>query len=133
MYDLELVSAIIKQIEVAVGRIERRFQTIKTADDFLNTDDGLDKLDAICMMLIATGESLKHLDKITNAELLSKYPSVDWKGAKGVRDVISHHYFDLNAEAIFNICQERIPGLSDTLRQMSADIKQQQSEYDPKR
>ncbi|MEI8356033.1 MAG: HepT-like ribonuclease domain-containing protein [Deltaproteobacteria bacterium] len=34
-----------------------------------------------------------------------KYPGADWKGAKGARDIISHHYFDLNAKAVFGICQ----------------------------
>ena len=34
------------------------------------------------MQLIAIGESLKNIDKITNKELLEKYPQIDWKGAK---------------------------------------------------
>ena len=44
----------------------------------------MDRLDAICMMLIAIGESLKNLDKVTGGRLLSKYPEIDWKGAKGI-------------------------------------------------
>lgn len=31
-------------------------------------------MDAICMMLIVIGESLKNLDKITDATLLPRYP-----------------------------------------------------------
>ncbi len=122
MYDYELVLGILQQIRIAGKRIERRFSEISAADDFLDTDDGLDRLDAICMMLIAIGEGLKQLDKLTDSELLLKYPEVDWKGAKGVRDVISHHYFDLNAEAVFTICQERIPGLLDTISRMISDL-----------
>jgi hypothetical protein len=34
----------------------------------------MEKLDAICMQLIAIGEALKNLDKITADSLLSKYP-----------------------------------------------------------
>jgi transposase len=41
-------------------------------------------------------------------KLLTRYPKVDWKGAKGMRDIISHHYFDLNAEVVLTICRERI-------------------------
>jgi uncharacterized protein with HEPN domain len=88
----------------------------------LVTDEGLDRLDAICMMLIAIGESLKNLDKLTNGELLARYPGVDWKGAKGARDIISHHYFDLNAEAVFGICQSDIPTLAATVEQMIEDL-----------
>jgi len=87
MYDTELVLEILNQIKIGANRIQRRFLKIRSADDFLSTEDGLDKLDAICMMLIATGESLKNLDKITQSDLLIHYPEVDWKGAKGVRDI----------------------------------------------
>jgi uncharacterized protein with HEPN domain len=65
MYDVELINEILRQILEAGKRIERRFSAVQHSDDFLVTDDGLDRLDAICMMLIAIGESLKNLDKLT--------------------------------------------------------------------
>ncbi len=74
------------------------------------------------MMLIALGESLKNLDKITDGELLKQYSEVDWQGAKGMRDIISHHYFDLNAEIVFDICKEKIPPMKATLSKMFKDI-----------
>lgn len=74
------------------------------------------------MMLIAIGESLKYLDKLTNGSLLVRYPEIDWKGAKGVRDILSHHYFDLNAEVVFTICKEHIDGISRAIRQMIIDV-----------
>ncbi len=122
MYDSELVIEILRQIQEAGKRIERRFSPVRFPDDFLITDEGLDRLDAICMMLIAIGESLKNLDKLTNGELLARYPGVDWKGAKGARDIISHHYFDLNAEAVFGICQSDIPNLAVTIEKMIEDL-----------
>lgn len=123
MYEQDLVIEILNQINIATARITRRFSGVETPDEFLDTDEGLDRLDSICMMLIAIGESLKKLDRITSSELLSQYPTVDWKGAKGIRDVISHHYFDLNAEAVFNICQERIPGLIEAIKSIKADLE----------
>jgi len=56
-------------------------------------------------MLIAIGESLKKIDKITSNSLLDKYPQVDWKSAKGIRDIISHAYFDVNAEAVYELAK----------------------------
>ncbi|MBW2179933.1 MAG: DUF86 domain-containing protein, partial [Deltaproteobacteria bacterium] len=47
------------------------------------------------------GESLKNLDKVTENSLLPSYPEVEWKKAMALRDIISHHYFDINVEAIF--------------------------------
>jgi uncharacterized protein with HEPN domain len=80
-------------------------------------------MDAICMMLIVIGESLKNLDKITEGTLLGTYPNVDWKKAKGMRDILTHHYADVNAEAVFNTCTEKIPRLLETIRRMIDDLK----------
>jgi hypothetical protein len=37
---------------------------IRSPDDFLNSNDGLDRMDGIAMMLIAIGENIKKIDKI---------------------------------------------------------------------
>jgi len=47
----------------------------------LKNDKGLEKLDGLCMQLIAVGESIKNLDKITHRTLLKKYPEFEWKKA----------------------------------------------------
>jgi len=122
MFDAELVNEILSQILTAAHRVERRCKGIFEPDDFLVSDAGIDRLDAICMMLIAIGESLKNLDRVTDGKLLVKFPEVDWKGAKGMRDIISHHYFDLNAEVVFYICKDRIPGLIETTMKMKKSL-----------
>jgi uncharacterized protein with HEPN domain len=118
MFDRDLADEILKQILTAANRIERRCIGIGKPDDFLISEDGLDKLDAICMMLIAIGENLKNLDRVTGRKLLPRFPEVDWKGAKGMCDIITHHYFDLDAEVVFSICKDRIPGLIKTIIKM---------------
>lgn len=72
MSDPELVHAILSNILTAMSRIERRFE-------------------GITMMLIAIGEQLKRLDTVSGIDLDDQYPQVDWKGAKGIRDFLSHH------------------------------------------
>ena len=83
---------------------------------------GREKPDAICMQLIALGESLKNLDKITGGRLLTQYPQADWKKAKGLRDIIPHHYFDVNAEAVYNVCESKIPLLQDVIELIIKDV-----------
>jgi len=122
MFNTELANEILSQILTAAHRVERRCKGIFEPDDFLVSDAGIDRLDAICMMLIAIGESLKNLDRVTDVKLLVKFPEVDWKGAKGMRDIISHHYFDLNAEVVFSICKDRIPGLIETTMKMKKSL-----------
>jgi uncharacterized protein with HEPN domain len=75
------------------------------------------------MLLIAIGESLKNIDKISNGKLLKSYPQVDWKGAKGMRDIITHHYFDVDAEEIFFVCKNKMMPLVNTLKNIIEDIK----------
>ena len=103
-------------------KILTRFRPISSANDFTNTMEGMEKLDAICMLIIALGESLKNIDKITGGKLLSKYPEVDWKGAKGMRDIITHHYFDIDAEEIFWVCKHQMKPLSDTIKNIIEDL-----------
>ena len=121
-YDRDLSLEILSQILRSVQTIMRRFEPIQSAEDFVKSETGMEKLDAICMQLIAIGESLKNLDKVTNRTLLSRYQQVDWKKAKGMRDIISHHYFDLNAEAIFNVCENHIEKLYHTIEKIIKDL-----------
>lgn len=77
MRDNELVLEILHQIQESARKVIQRFQTIRKPNDFTDTSNGVEKMDAICMMLIVIGESLKKLDKLTDNDLLSKYPDVD--------------------------------------------------------
>jgi len=123
MYDKNLVLEILQQIIDATETVKERCVFAKTQDDFLDTKEGQEKLDSICMKLIAIGESLKKVDNITDKKLLSKYPQIEWKKVKGIRDFISHHYFDLDAEVIFNICQNHLNKLRLTLKQIYDELK----------
>ncbi len=75
------------------------------------------------MMLIAIGESLKYLDTITGGDLLRRRPEVDWDGAKGIRDILSHHYQDVDAEIVYNVCREKMTGLLSTINAMQEELK----------
>jgi uncharacterized protein with HEPN domain len=98
MFDKTLVRAILTQIYEALGKIASRSEPIQSAEDFTGSMAGMEKLDSICMLFMAIGEALKNIDKVTNGALLSKYPEIDWKGVIGFRDIIAHHYFDIDAE-----------------------------------
>ena len=74
MYDNRLVLEILTQIFDATEVISKRFSNIKSSDDFLDSDTGLQLLDSICMQLIAIGESVKNIDKITQKNLLPLQP-----------------------------------------------------------
>ena len=101
---------ILYDIQSAIERLQERTQKIYDIDDFLGSSDGMILLDAVCMLLIAIGESLKNLDKVTEGKLLPTYPSIPWKQIKGMRDIVSHHYFDVDpAQVLWIVKNETTP------------------------
>lgn len=102
---------ILEDILSAIEKLEERTKDIHSVDDFLCSSSGMVLLDATCMLLIAIGESLKNLDKTTDGVLLPTYPSIPWKNVKGLRDIIAHHYFDVDASQILWIITNEISPL----------------------
>ena len=109
MWDEELLRSSLQKIGTAINRILERSDTIQYPDDFLTTPSGVERMESICMLLIAIGESVKRIDKITDKQLLSQYPEIDWKGVMGMRDIIAHHYFDIDADIIFDVMKNNLP------------------------
>lgn len=107
---------ILEDILSAIEKLEERTKDIHSVDDFLCSSSGMVLLDATCMLLIAIGESLKNLDKTTNGVLLPMYPSIPWKNVKGLRDIIAHHYFDIDASQILWIIKDEISLLKDAIK-----------------
>ena len=107
---------ILYDILSAIERIQERTKNIRSADDFLSSPEGMTLLDATCMLLIAVGESLKNLDKVTEGKLLPTYPTIPWKQVKGLRDIIAHHYFDVDASQIFWILSYELSPMKQAVR-----------------
>lgn len=118
MFDKSLVLSILKQIDEALEKIKIRTRHLHSANDFTDSPAGMEKLDGVCMLFIAIGEALKNIDKITTGRLFSQYPEIDWKGAIGFRDIIAHHYFDIDADQVFWICRHELEPLSLTVQRM---------------
>ncbi len=117
-----MVLSMLEDIQFSIELILKRFAKIETSDDFLSDEEGLEKLDSISMRLVAIGEGFKSIDKLTQKKLLAQYDTIDWKGVKGIRDILSHHYFDLDAEIIFNICDRYLNELLNVTQQMRHDV-----------
>ena len=114
--NIAMVYETLKNINTAITRLQERSLEIHSVNDYLTSPSGMEKLDAACMVLIALGESVKTLDKLTNKELLKTYPSIDWKGVMGVRDVIAHHYFEVDPDAVFDIIKNDLEPLKNAIQ-----------------
>jgi len=122
MYDKSLAIDILESMLLSIDKIISRTKDIKSADDFIKDETSLIILDSVCMQLIALGQAVKDIDKLTDKELLAKYPDIPWRNIAGIRDILSHNYFNLNAETVFGILDEDIVSLKLSLEKMIKDI-----------
>ena len=120
--NLPIVWHTLEKIELAINRLQERTANIKSTDDFLLTPSGMEKLDAACMVLIAIGESIKNLDKLTNGKMLPTYPSIPWKRVMGMRDVIAHHYFDVDADVVYSVISKELSPLKIAIEHFKKQI-----------
>ena len=82
----------------------------------------MEKLDAACMVLIALGESIKNLDKLTEGKMLPTYPAIPWKRVMGMRDVIAHHYFDVDADVVYSVISKELSPLKTAIEHFKKQI-----------
>lgn len=122
MYDRSLLLELFIEIDEAIRRIERRFAGINSPEDFTRNDNGLDRLDGISMMLISISENIKRIEKIAGTDFLNQYPDIPWLSIKGIRNILAHDYFNIDAEEIYQICSSDLEPLKQVLTRMRSAI-----------
>jgi len=123
MYDKSLILSAFENIERALNDILEWTATIRSADDFLISSSGMVLLNAVCMKLFVVGEELKNIDKRTDKQLFPLYPTINWKEVMKMRDVIAHHYFEIDVEVVFKTLQQDVQPLMETIEQIKIDLK----------
>ena len=71
-------------------------------------------LDAIVRNLEVIGEAVKKLPE----NLRAKHSAVEWKKIAGLRDILIHEYFGIDAEIVWDIVQNKVPALDREVRTM---------------
>lgn len=107
----ELLQFILESISL----IKKRFEGISDSDDFLASDDGMMRLDAISMRLQSIGEALKNIDKRDREFLLEVADKTYWSNIIKTREIITHYYIDIDSETIFMICDEKLDDLENKI------------------
>lgn len=121
--DNSTTAELLKFIIESLRLINRRFNGIKSSDDFLECDEGLDKLDAISMRLQSIGEALKNLDKRQKELLLQVADKEYWSKIIRTREILTHHYIDIDAETIYMICDEKLEELEQKILKLQEYLK----------
>jgi uncharacterized protein with HEPN domain len=113
----EIIFENLQLISESIDLIVERFSKVKHPDDFVLNESGVLILDAIAMRLQVVGELLKKIDK-KDPTFLKVHIDINWNNIMRLRDIVSHHYEKVDHEIIFDVCQNHIPKLKQTIQDM---------------
>lgn len=65
------------------------------------------------------GEAIKQIP----TEFTSQYPTVAWKQAAGIRDVLIHDYAEVNLERVWNTIQQDLPEFKSQIQTIRDSLK----------
>ncbi len=68
--------------------------------------------DAVVRNLEVIGEATKHLSD----ELRLSHPDIPWRDMAGTRDRLTHHYFGINQEIVWQIIAQDLPPLQSQIK-----------------
>lgn len=75
--------------------------------------------DAVLRRLEIMGEASKNIP----STIKKKYPQIPWKEMAGTRDVLTHAYFSVNSERIWNIIKNNLSNLRVEIKKILDEIK----------
>jgi len=69
------------------------------------------RIDAVIRNLEIIGEAAKMVPE----SIRTRFPLVEWKKIAGLRDILAHHYFEVDLDIIWDILQNKLPELERAL------------------
>lgn len=94
-----------------IDKIIRYTRDYKSVEEFYQNDRDFD---AAMMNFIVIGEEA---GKLSN-QLKEKSQQINWQKIYGLRNIIAHHYFGINADIVWQIIHDDLPKLKDELKQL---------------
>ncbi len=102
------------------ARKAQRFIANVDFDAFVMNDE---KFYAVVQALEIIGEAAKKIPQ----SVRTRYPQVPWREVAGMRDKLSHDYFEIDARRPWQTVQDDLPALQTTVERMLADLDAEQS------
>jgi uncharacterized protein with HEPN domain len=65
------------------------------------------RIDAVVRNLEIIGEAAKMIPDSIRVQ----YPNIEWKKISGLRDILAHHYFEVDLDIVWDIIQNKLPEL----------------------
>ena len=100
----------LEDIRDAIDKVKRYTKGL-SRETFANDDK---TVDAVVRNLEIIGEAVKMIPepvRLTHA-------NIEWKKIAGLRDILAHQYFGVDIEIIWDILQNKLPGLEEEINEI---------------
>ena len=101
----------LESILEATDRIMEYTSGFDSADSFNND---YRNFDATMMNFVVIGEMV---DKLS-ADFKKTHTNIEWIKIKGFRNIVAHDYFGIDAEEVWQIIKNKIPGLKSDIQRL---------------
>lgn len=101
----------VEDIMDSITKIEKYIKGISSQDFIKDTKT----IDAIIRNLEVIGEASKNIPETVKA----KYPDIPWKEIKGLRNKITHEYFGVDCEIVWQIVNKDLPELKSKIKRLA--------------
>ena len=107
-------SVFVSHIIECIQKIEEYLQD-KSKQDFLNSTQ---LQDAVIRRIEIIGEAATNIPE----EIQDNHPAIQWKEAKGMRNILIHEYFGVDLDLTWEVVQKDLPKLKKQMTALKQDL-----------
>ena len=122
---ITIVHELLKQIHDAILLLQECNKDVDNFRELEMSSSGMQRLAGNCMLIQAIGENIKKIEKYTAGEFFISHPEIPWKKAMGMRDRISHGYFEIDTDFIEDIITNDLAPLLVAIDSLIAETERQ--------
>ena len=113
--NMRLARETLLNIKRAILMLQEWNEGVESADEWLSSTSGMQKLAGNAMMIEVIGEEVKKVEKRLGAEFLNQRPEIPWREVMGMRNHIAHGYFDINELYVFSVIKNDLAPLLEAI------------------
>ena len=126
--NMRLAQETLQNIKRAILMLQKWNEGVESADEWLVSVYGMQKLAGNAMMIEVIGEEVKKVEKRLGMEFLDQRPEIPWREIMGMRNHIAHGYFDINELYVFSVIKNDLDPLLQAIEYLLSVIERLQIE-----